>query len=89
MVVESHTGKRIFMVNLKARMGLELFFKIFLETGDPGWQSLSPPLCKTIARAATRGRKAGSSLTNMVVESHPGRRIFVVNLKARMGLELI
>ena len=69
------------MVNLRARMQLELFI---LVTGDPGLQSPSPPPSKTTARAATRGRKAGSALMNVVVESYPGRSIFVVNLRARM-----
>ena len=46
--------------------------------------AVSPSLCKTIARAETRSRKEGSALMNEVVESHPGRSIFVVNLRARL-----
>ena len=79
MVVESHPGRRIFVVNLKARMGLELF----LKNGDAGCESFSPPQCKKIARAETRSRKAGSALMNVVVKSHPSRSIFVVNLRTR------
>ena len=83
VVNEFHPGRSIFVVKLKARMGLELFFS-FLESGNPGWQSFSHPACKTIARAETRSRKAGSALMNVVVESHSGRSIFVVNLRARL-----
>ena len=57
---------------------------LFLEAGDPGLQSPSPPPTKTTTRTATRGRKVGSALTNVVVESYPGRSIFRVNLRARV-----